>query len=144
LPATRVAGIVIAAFCLSIIAAAAAVIAAADLPDHACTRDLHQRGVRRADEFRIRVAPAGITHRAVVDQVGRSVGTEPERRWPVDSVQPSGERLIDLDLTGGAAVRIIAVGTLRAVEGEARELQLVRIPRVGEIDELNVVAFTRL
>src|SRR5205823_9847532 len=70
--------------------------------------------------FRIRVAPAGITHRAVVDQVGRSVGTEPERRWPVNSVQPSGERLIDLDLAGGTAVRIIAVGTLRTVEGEAR------------------------
>src|ERR1044072_2420598 len=122
-----------------VIAADLAVIAA-DLPDRAGTRNLYQRGVGIDSKPRCRNASAEVTHRAVVDQISRPVRAELDRGRAVDASQHVGERLVGVHFTSRAAVRIVILAALRAIERKARHLQLVRIALAREVDELYVVA----
>src|SRR2546423_121886 len=134
---------------------------AADPPDHAGLRDLHERAVvstarvrrqavlRRAMEDRARIALAEVAHRAVVDEVERVVGPEHRRYRPIYSAQRGSldKRLVVvLPATGraGRAFRIVVLILLLAVECEARLLEPESLAFAAEVDQLDVVPCRRL
>src|SRR5215813_6017639 len=142
MPATRVAGTPCwpsVSVVVVIVVVATAATDARDLPDHPGSRDLYERRVGRILELRAGIGTAWIADRAVVDQIERAVRPEAQRRRPVDAAQPVGERLVGVRLAGRAAVGVVRLRSLRAVEREADERQLERIA-LGEVDQLDVVA----
>src|SRR5215831_10787414 len=128
MPATRVAGTP-AGPALSVVVVIVATTAtdARDLPDDTGSRDLHERCVSRILELRVRIGAARIADRAVVDQIERAVRPEAQRRRPVDAAQAVGERLVGVGLADRAAVGVMRLRALRAVEREADQRQLERI-----------------
>src|SRR5262245_31965277 len=100
----------------------------ADLPDHPGAGDLYERPVpgprtlwARLDfELRARIALAEIAHGPIVDHIQGAIGTKHRRDGPVDTVEFLGERLVAGNFAGRAAVGIMSLIRLLAVEGEAR------------------------
>src|SRR6267142_2171410 len=128
------------------------VVVARDLPDHPGLRDLDQRPVGGApNESAVRIGLAEVADRAVVDEVERSVGSELHLEGSVDPAQPADESLIGgcvfpghLVDAPGSAVRIVRLVLLAAVEGEARQRELQRLPGLAEIHQLDVMPRFRL
>ena len=83
----------------------------ADSPDDAGLRNLHEWTIPVATESRAGVALAEVAHRAVIDEVERTVGAEHRRDRPIDSTQRwrLDERLIPHRLAGGRAVRVVGL-----------------------------------
>src|SRR6266542_1629672 len=127
---------------------------ARDAPDDSGVRDLHQRRVRRVPELRVRLALAEVSDRAVVDQVERPVGPEPDADRPVDTAEAVREGLLAADvpapevgrvlLAGRRAVRVVGLVRRRAVERELLELELQRLTGPAEVHQLDVVSLAGL
>src|SRR4249919_952148 len=98
----------------------AATIDAADLPDRARAGNLHQRRVVWILEARALIGVARVAHRAVVDEVGRAVGPEPDGGRTVDAADLQNERLLGLAVAPRRAVGIMPLVRLPAVEREAQ------------------------
>src|SRR6185312_13859205 len=123
-----------------VVVVAPAIVDAADLPDRAGAGNLHQRGVRTVGEARPLIGVARVAHRAVVDEIRRAVGPEPDGRRTVDAAHFHDERLLGLTVAPRHAIaRIALLVRLPAIEREAQLSQLRwRVP--GEIHELDVVS----
>ena len=76
-----------------------------------------------------RVGAAGVAHRAVVDQIRRAVGAEAHRHRPVDAAQhlPVNACVDRRQRRSGCRPGRAACVAPRAVEREARQLQLARV-----------------
>src|SRR4051794_24100892 len=124
---------------------AATIVDAADLPDRAGAGNLHQRRVVGVNgEFRRGNAPAEITHRAVVDKIGRAVRPELDRGGPINTPEHVRKRLVGVHRARRAPIGIMPLLVLRTIEREARHLQLVRIVLLGEVDQLDIVPEDRV
>src|SRR5712691_3488997 len=116
---------------------------AADLPDHAGRGNLDERSRTvgqaarkgrvgdsrqkfRWAESRSRIALPKVAHGAVIHQVGAVVGTELQIDGAVDPANPVDEGLLK-----------------GVVEGKPLELELERLTRSAEVDELDVVPLLR-
>ena len=93
----------------------------ADLPDHAGARELDERTLTGNLELGGGVGLAEIPHRAVVHDVGATIGAEPDVRRAVEPANPIGER----PLEGGV------LGKSVDLKGERRVRQLVEVAPSG-------------
>src|SRR4029077_1149566 len=98
----------------------------ADLPDYARPRNLEERAVTCDQELAVRVGLAKVAHRAVIHEVSAVVRPELEIHGTIDPVNPPHERLLEC-----------------AVVGKPLELELERLTRAAEVDELDVVPLFR-
>src|SRR5262252_2610731 len=93
----------------------------ADLPDNTGTRDLDERTIAGTDNMRIR---ALVAHRAIIDNIGAPVRTEPEVGRAVEAVDVGrDERLV----AGAIAGKVLDLERERSVR------QLV------EVDQLDLM-----
>src|SRR5882762_109276 len=98
----------------------------ADLPDYASPRNLEERAVACDLELAVRVGLAKVAHRSVIHEVRTVIRPELEIHWAIDPVNLPHERLLEC-----------------AVVGKPLELELERLTRAAEVDELDVVPLFR-
>jgi hypothetical protein len=96
----------------------------ADLPNHACAGDLHQRGIGGVLELCVRVGLPEISDRAVIGDVGATVGTEPNIRRAVETGDPADEGLFEGPVVG------------KSLKIQAKRL----IPLLREIEQFDLVS----
>src|SRR3989454_3443478 len=98
----------------------------ADLPNYAGPRNLEERAVVCASELAVRVGLAKVAHRPVIHEVSAVVRPELEIHGAIDPVNLPHERLLEC-----------------AVVAKPLELELDRLTRAAEVDELDVVPLFR-
>src|ERR1700730_6105708 len=95
----------------------------ADPEDYTGPRNLHQRSVGRRHELGIRATLTEVSHRAVVGNPGAAIRAESKARRPVHAVRTIDKRLV-----------------ARLVLGKPLDLQLEGVPRLAEVDDLDLMA----
>ena len=94
----------------------------ADPPNDTGARNLNQRTITVAYEFRVRIGLAEVAHRAVVGDPGAAVRPEPHVGRTIERVDAAG------------AYKGLLEGL---VKGEARDLELKRLTNFGKVKQLD-------
>src|SRR5438445_12728831 len=96
------------------------------LPNYSSPRNLEERTVACDLELAVRVGLSKVAHRPVIHEVSALVRPELEIHGAIDPVNLPHERLLEC-----------------AVVGKPLELELERLTRAAEVDELDVVPLFR-